>query len=652
VDNKKIFSVLQNIGTALMLPVSVLPAAGILLRLGQLDLLGKYGVEFEFLATAGNAIFSNLPMIFAVGVAIGFSGGEGVAALSAVIGQLILNGILEKQSMIIGTNINMGVIGGIIIGLMTAVLYNRFNKIEMPKVLGFFSGKRFIPIITSFVSLIFAIISSKIWVPIQFGINNFALKASESILGPAFYAAGKRLLIPAGLHHLYYPTFLFQFGEYVSNGVKYYGDSPRFFQGDPTAGVFMAAEYPILMFGLPAAAVAIILASRKKNRKKVLGIMGSAALVSFFTGITEPIEFSFIFVSPFLFLFHIFAAFVSGLITSYFDLRLGYTFSASFIDYILGYSYANKPLLLLIIGPIFFVIYFLVFYFFIKYKDIQTPGRESEKIYSEESNKEVFRKSSNSSKAQGIVEALGGINNVENVDACVTRLRLTVKEPGLVNRDRIKALGAAGIFEAASSFQIIFGMEAENLKDNISAILKSQVLNTQSKSKNQGDTLNKRNFLDNDFDEDLELKILNPIKGEIISLEKVKDDVFSQKIMGEGFAVIPKDNKVFSPIAGQITILFPTKHAIVIKEDKGYEIMIHVGIDSVKLNGLGFKTNVAKGDIVKKGDILLTFDRELLMKNGDITTPIIITNLPESKKIYVKYGDKNIDEIAAIVVKE
>jgi PTS system glucose-specific IIC component len=652
VNNKKTFSMLQKIGTSLMLPVSVLPAAGILLRFGQPDLLGKLAMEFEFLATAGNAIFSNLPMIFAVGVAIGFSGGEGVAALSAVIGQLILTGILEKQSINIGTNINMGVLGGISIGLLTAVLYKKFHKIELPKVLGFFSGKRFIPIITAFASFIFSVLSIKIWVPIQIIINRFALKASASIFGPAFYAAGKRLLIPAGLHHLYYPTFLFQFGEFVANGEKYYGDLPRFFHGDPTAGVFMAAEYPILMFGLPAAALAMILASRKENRKKILGIMGSAALVSFFTGITEPIEFSFIFVAPFLFLFHIFAAFISGLVTSYFDLRLGYTFSASFIDYLLGYNYANKPLFLLVIGPVFFAMYFLVFYFYIKYKDIQTPGRESEKTFLEENRTILFTKSMNISKAEGIVEALGGIKNIENVDACVTRLRLTVKEPSLVNRDMIKNLGAAGIFEAASSFQIIFGVEAESLKDSISVILKSSYIEGVMEIKSNKESSNKINFVDNDFDENLEQKILNPIKGEIIPLEKVKDDVFSQKIMGEGFAIIPKDNKVFAPISGEITILFPTKHAIVIKDNKGYEIMIHVGIDSVKLNGKGFETKLSKGDKVEEGDLLLTFDRELLANNGDVTTPVIITNLPENIRAYVKYGYKNKSEVAAILVRE
>jgi PTS system glucose-specific IIC component len=385
---KKIFSILQKIGKSLMLPVSVLPAAGILLRLGQPDLL-----NIPFMATAGDVIFSNLPMIFAVGVAIGFSGGEGVAALAAVVGQLILEGIIrvasaanasaaaaaaaaakgitleafmttpEYTALVSANAINMGVFGGISIGLIAGTLYNRYHGIRLPQVLGFFGGKRFVPIITSAAALLFAIIGVRVWAPVQRGIDIFAHFASTSILGPAFYAAGKRLLIPVGLHHMYYPSFLYQFGQFVSNGVTYFGDSPRYFHGDPTAGVFMASEFPILMFGLPGAAAAMIRASKKENRAKVSGIMISAALVAFVTGITEPIEFSFIFVAPALYIFHVLAAFTSDIVTSLLRIRLGYTFSASAIDYALGYKFAGNPLLLWPVGIAYFALYFAVFYF-------------------------------------------------------------------------------------------------------------------------------------------------------------------------------------------------------------------------------------------------------------------------------------------------
>lgn len=643
-NKKKIFSVLQRIGKSLMLPVSVLPAAGIMLRLGQPDLLGQFGVAFQFLSTAGSAIFNNLPLIFAVGVAIGFSGGEAVAALSAVLGEVILQEILVKQSLILGTTINMGVFGGILIGLMTAVLYNKYHNICLPPIFGFFSGKRFVPIITSISAFIFAILGSKIWFPIQNGIDAFAHWASGSILGPAFYAAGKRLLIPAGIHHIYYPPFLFQFGEFVSNGVKYFGDSPRFFHGDPTAGVFMAAEYPVIMFGVPGAALAIVATSKPQNRKKIFGMMLSAALVAFFTGITEPIEFSFIFVAPILYVFHVAAAFISGIITSIFNIRLGYTFSASFIDYILGFTYAENPLFLWIIGPLFFVLYFVVFYFTIKLKNIETPGREE--LLENINHKKM-------SRAEMMIEAVGGKENIEAIDACVTRLRLTVSNSRIVNRNKLKDLGAAGIFEAADSFQIILGTEAEQIMGNMKRLISKESFHNDIDDKAQS-----FNQEDNKFssyytkDEEIELEIFNPIAGDLIPLEKVNDEVFSEKILGEGFAIIPMDNKVYAPVSGIIIVLFPTKHAIVIRSEMGYEVMIHIGLDTVNLNGEGFTTLVNQGDAVAKGEHILTFDREIIEKKSDITTPVIVTNLEDESKIYVKYGIKQNEEMAAIIIKE
>lgn len=643
-NKKKIFSVLQRIGKSLMLPVSVLPAAGIMLRLGQPDLLGQFGVAFQLMSTAGSAIFNNLPLIFAVGVAIGFSGGEAVAALSAVLGEMILQEILVKQSLIIGTTINMGVFGGVLIGLMTAVLYNKYHNISLPPIFGFFSGKRFVPIITSISAFIFAIIGSKIWLPIQNGIDTFAYWASGSILGPAFYAAGKRLLIPAGVHHIYYPPFLFQFGEFVSNGVKYFGDSPRFFHSDPTAGVFMAAEYPVIMFGVPGAALAIVAASKPQNRKKIFGMMLSSALVAFFTGITEPIEFSFIFVAPILYVFHVVAAFMSGIITSIFNIRLGYTFSASFIDYILGFSYAENPLFLWIIGPLFFVLYFVVFYFTIKLKNIETPGRE-------EALENINHKKIN--RVEMMIEAVGGKKNIESIDACVTRLRLTVCNSRIVNRNKLKDLGAAGIFEAADSFQIILGTEAEQIMEKMKKIISNKPDHNDIYDKTQ--IFKRKDTKISSFytkDEEIELEIFNPISGNLIPLENVDDEVFSEKILGDGFVIIPTDNKVYAPISGIITILFPTKHALIIRSEMGYEVMIHIGIDTVSLNGKGFTVLVNKGDTVTKGQHILTFDRGVIEKKNDLTTPIIVTNLKDYSTIYVKYGLKQKEEMAAIIIKE
>lgn len=650
---KRLFAVLQKIGKSLMLPVSVLPAAGLLLRLGQPDLL-----NIPYMATAGDVIFSNLPMIFAVGVAIGFSGGEGVAALAAVVGQFILEGIIkvastsaalsaatvaaatkhmtlevfmktsDYQTILRTTKINMGVFGGIIIGLLAGYLYNKYHNIKLPQILGFFGGKRFVPIVTSVAALLFAMIGVAIWPPIQNGIDTFANWASSSILGPAFYAAGKRLLIPLGLHHMYYPAFLFQFGEYVSHGVTYFGDSARYFHGDPGAGIFMASEYPILMFGLPGAALAMIAASKKENRKLMSGMMISAALVSFMTGITEPIEFSFIFVAPILFVFHVAAAFLSGIITSLLHIRLGYTFSASAIDYVLGFKYAGHPWLIWPVGIAFFLLYFLVFYFTIKKLNIKTPGREDD-----DETPIAKMNVKGSEKALKVLEAIGGKENINELDACITRLRLNVKDTSMVNRPVLKALGAAGVLEAGNSIQVIFGTEAERIKDDIKEIIASgyQVCTQE-----------------NNIKETTKLLLSNPITGEIVSTKKVPDEVFSENLIGEGFAVIPTDNKIYSPCDGEIVVLFPTKHAIAIKSPEGIELMIHIGIDTVTLNGEGFTSYVNQGDTVKKGELLISFDREKIEgKVKSLITPVVITNMSSVCSMDISYGNKNSKEVVA-----
>lgn len=669
---KRLFAVLQKIGKSLMLPVSVLPAAGLLLRFGQPDLL-----NLPYMAQAGDAIFSNLPMIFAAGVAIGFTGGEGVAALAAVVGQFVLQATIKVASasgaaalaaklaseqgitleafmkteaytnVVSQTTINMGVFGGISIGLISGALYNKFHDIKLPQVLGFFGGKRFVPIITSLVALVFGIIGVSIWAPIQNGINVFSQWASTSILGPAFYAAGKRLLIPVGLHHMYYPAFLYQFGEYVANGVTYFGDSPRYFHGDPTAGYFMASEFPILMFGLPGAALAMIAAARKENRKKVSGMMISAAFVAFLTGITEPIEFSFIFVAPMLFVFHVAAAFLSGIVTSLLNIRLGYTFSASFIDYLLGFKFAGNPWLMWLVGLAFFALYFAVFYFAIRALNLKTPGREDE----EEAVVAPIN-AKGSEKAARVLEAIGGKENIEVLDACITRLRLTLKDSSKVDKGMLKALGAAGILAAGDSIQVIFGTEAEKIKDNIKAIIANggyaKPCNDDIKEELEEVAID-----DNRKTSKGSYSLYNPIDGEIVELEKVPDDAFSQKILGDGFAIIPSGNKVYAPASGEITVLFPTKHAVAITTEEGLEILVHIGIDTVNLNGEGFTAHVEQGDKVKKGDLLVSFDAEFVEKNAkSLISPIVITNMEKVASITVDFSKKKaMEEVAKIIMK-
>lgn len=662
---KKIFEVLQKVGKSLMLPVSVLPAAGILLRIGQPDLL-----NMPYIEAAGNAIFSNLPMIFAVGVAIGFSGGEAVASLAAVVGQLILQAIqtlasttaaasLAKitaaqqhialrefmnttayQNIVTKTTINMGVFGGIIIGILAAILYNRFHNIKLPQVLGFFGGKRFVPIVTSAAALVFGIIGVNIWVPVQGWIDTMANIASNSALGPAFYAAGKRLLIPVGLHHIYYPVFLFQFGHFVSNGVTYVGDSARYFHGDPTAGIFMASEYPILMFALPGAALAMIAAAKKDKRKQMAGMMISSAFVAFFTGITEPIEFSFIFVAPILFVFHVAAAFCSGIITSLLHIRLGYTFSASFIDYILGFKYAEHPWLIWPVGFAFFILYFMVFYFVIKSMNLKTPGRED----NEEGENITPINIKGSERAKRVLEAIGGSSNIKVLDACITRLRLTLENPNVDER-ALRALGAAGIMKAGNNVQVVFGTEAEKIKDDIKNIIS-----------NGGDIENSdKKIVETGYDKNQKIisglhHVLSPIDGKIIQIEKVPDQTFAEKLLGDGFAVIPSGNSIYAPADGEITVLFPTKHAFAITTKEGLELLVHIGIDTVALNGEGFTAYVSQGDKVQKGDKILTLDSEFIKSKGkSLITPVIITNMDIVDYINIKYGNIDHGGIAADV---
>ncbi|WP_234122739.1 glucose PTS transporter subunit IIA [Clostridium hydrogenum] len=660
---KKIFAVLQRVGKSLMLPVSVLPAAGILLRLGQADLL-----NIPYVAEAGNAIFTNLPMIFAVGVAIGFSGGEAVAALAAVVGELILEGIenlasttaataqaqaaaaaqhmtltafkatQDYSNIVTRTTVNMSVFGGIIIGLAAALLYNKFHDIKVPQVLGFFGGKRFVPIITSVAAVIIAIIGVNVWLPVQGWINDFASFASASALGPAMYAAGKRLLIPLGLHHIYYPVFLYEFGHYVSNGVTYIGDTARYFHGDPTAGHFMASEYPILMFGLPGAALAMIATAKKEKRKQVAGMMISAAFVAFVTGITEPIEFSFIFVAPVLFVFHVAAAFLAGLVTSWLNIRLGYTFSASFIDYVLGFKYAGNPWLIWPVGLAFFALYFVVFYFSIIALNIKTPGREDD---DGEGIKAINVKGSK--KAAKVLEAIGGKDNIRGLDACITRLRLNLNDTSAVDGKTLRALGAAGIMTSGDSVQVVFGTEAEKIKDDIKAIITSGGIIDTSDDEEEVPELQK-NVVGGSY------KILSPVDGEVIPIEKVPDEVFSQKALGDGFAVIPTGEEIVAPADGEITVFFPTKHAFAITTNEGLEILVHIGIDTVELNGEGFTTHASQGDKVKKGDKIVTMDSKLITERGKKTiTIVVITNIDAVDEIKVKQGKTSKGKRAAYV---
>lgn len=603
----KAFSFLQKVGQSLMIPVSVLPAAGLLVALGRIakdnaPATGWLHTFSEIMYSGGLAIFEQLPVVFAMGVAVGFTQGAGVAALSAGVGYFTLSNVLKVISAASPdmAAINTGVFGGILIGAITAFLYNRFHKTQLPAVFGFFSGKRLVPIVTAASALFVGLALGILWPPVQEGIHSFGVAVMSSSFGPALYAAGKRMLIPLGLHHVFYAPFLFEFGEFVNAaGQILKGESARYFAGDPTAGKFMASEFPLMLFGLPMAAFAMYLRAKPENRKAVGGMMLSAALTSIITGITEPIEFAFIFVAPVLYILHVSLAFLSGTLTSLMDVHLGYTFSASLIDLGLGFfNQKNSLSLALIIGPLIGALYFSSFYFLIGWMNLKTPGRElASEAQAEKENSLSQKGKSSSEKAKKVLLALGGPSNIKDLEACITRLRLTLNNTAIVDKNELKNLGAAGIMQSGPNMQVIFGVESDHLKEEIKLLMTRAL-------------------------------IKSPIEGRILDLSDVPDETFSQKILGDGFAIEPTSNMVVAPCDAEVMHLFPTGHAIALKTDQNLEILIHVGVDTVKMKGEGFRTFVKTGDKVRRGQKLIEFDLDLIRKKAkSILTPVIVTNM-------------------------
>lgn len=604
-----IMSVLQKLGQSLMIPVSVLPAAGLVVAAGRA--LQSAGDPSSFahqlgriFYSGGLAVFEQLPVIFAVGVAIGFTRGAGVAGLSAVAGYFTLTSLLKVITEIRGLELamNTGVFGGIAVGLMTAWLYNRYHETQLHPVLGFFSGKRLVPILTVCATIVLSLAFGFAWPPVQEQINHFGLWIMDSSFGGAFYAAGKRLLIPVGLHHVFYQPFLFQFGEFTTaTGQLVHGDSARYFAGDPTAGTFMASEFPIMLFGLPAAALAIVLRAAPAKRKAIAGVMLTAALTSIITGITEPIEFAFIFVAPLLYVVHVGLAFGSGFLTQLFDIHLGYTFSASLIDWVLGsFNQKNSFYLWAVVGPIMAGLYFGLFYTLIGVFDFKTPGREADDELEADDTAAVPVTAIDDLAASTLV-ALGGAANLHAIDACITRLRVTVNEPTKVDRPLLKKLGAAGVFhDGGKNFQVVFGTKSDLLKERILGRMKAA---SRGRS------------------------VLAPLKGRVLPLSEVPDKTFSDKILGDGLAIEPVDGLVTAPFDATVTQIFKTGHAIGLNGPEGIELLIHVGIDTVKLGGQGFKALVKNGDQVRQGDPLIEFDLDFVRgKAPSIITPVVITN--------------------------
>lgn len=516
---------LQKIGKSLMLSVAVLPAAALLLRFGNIDYeqdfrLGELGAWLNryiapFLDAGGSAIFDNLPLIFAIGIGIGI-GGDAVAALAAVIGYLVLDYVLKQMPIVFAdwshmdSELNMGAMGGLLSGLVASYFYKRYHQIQLPGWLGFFSGKRFVPIVTASSMIVISVGFGMIWGPIQHALDEFGRWMIDlGGIGAFVYITANRLLLPFGLHHVLNNVAWFQIGSYVdASGQMFKGDLNRFFAGDKEAGQLMAGFFPIMMFALPATALALIHSASRKKRKLIASIFLSAGLASFLTGITEPLEFAFMFVAPLLYVIHAVLAGISGYIIVELGVRHGFGFSAGFIDYVINYPLATKPLLILPIGLLFAVFYYTLFRIIISKFNLLTPGREAE--YGTDTVKpaddsnaldngqkpympshasshgavpvDKLKHGSPSAYAEGaddrrdiaaaVTEAFGGAANISSIDACITRLRLTVRDESLVNELELKKLGALGLIRLGKgSVHAIFGMEAEKLKDRIKAIL-------------------------------------------------------------------------------------------------------------------------------------------------------------------------------------
>lgn len=479
------FAVLQKIGKALMLPVSVLPVAGILLGVGAADFSFLPAAVSDMMAASGDVIFANLPLLFAIGVTLGFTNNDGVAALASMIGYGILlaaMGVMAKslgvptKAMMGIETINTGVAGGIFIGSITAFLYNRYYKIQLPPYLGFFGGKRFIPIVTSFVAIFAGVILAFVWPPIGNAIQSFSVWAASENPSLAFtiYGFGERSLIPFGLHHIWNAPFFFETGSFIdpATGKTVTGEVARYLYGDPTAGN-LAGGYLFKMWGLPGAAIAMWHMAKPENKKKVAGVMISAALTSFITGITEPIEFSFLFLAPFLYLVHALLSGFAFFLCIILDIKHGTTFSHGLIDFIVLFPKSTNAMYLWILGPIWAGVYYFSFRWVIQKFNLKTPGREeSETVTSSTSSASLTPETNNF--VPELIAAFGGATNIKTLDSCITRLRVQVENINLINPQAFKKLGASGSVVAGRGVQVIFGTKSENIKTSIEEYLQTK----------------------------------------------------------------------------------------------------------------------------------------------------------------------------------
>ena len=681
----KIFGVLQRVGRSFMLPIALLPVAGLLLGIGSSftneTMLAAYGLNnvihpgtliytiLDVMIQTGNAVFSNLALLFAMGVAIGMARKEKeVAALSGAVAYIIMNTAIQAMINAAGgveampanstttmlgiTTLQMGVFGGIVVGLGVAALHNKFYKIELPQVLAFFGGTRFVPIVSSIVYLVVGIAMFYIWPVVQSGIAALgALVLASGYAGTFIYGLLERALIPFGLHHVFYMPFWQTAvgGTAIIDGVTVTGAQNIFFAElasksttvfSVSATRFMAGKFPFMMFGLPGAALAMYQCAKPEKKKVAGGLLLSAALTAFLTGITEPLEFTFIFVALPMYAVHCVLAGLSFMLMHILNVGVGMTFSGGLIDLVLfGVMQGNAKthwVWVVVVGAVYFVLYYIIFRFMISKFDYKTPGRddaEEVKLYTR-ADVNARSAASGSTAPAGddpvsalIVEGLGGAANLSDVDCCATRLRCTVKDVALVKQDVLKASGASGVICKGDGVQVVYGPKVAVIKAKLEDYL-------ESTPKIPGAAPSPAAAPAPAAKDTVLSACLN---GTVVPLADVKDEAFASGALGDGIAIEPADGELVAPADGEISSTFETHHAVGMTTADGAELLMHIGIDTVKLGGKHFTYLVNEGDKVKKGQPLIRFELEAIKAEGyPVTTPLIVCNTDDYAAVAAK----------------
>ena len=699
----RIFSVLQRVGRSFMLPIAILPVAGLLLGIGSsftnattIETYGLTAVLGEgtilhallvIMNKVGSAVFDNLPLIFAVGVAIGMAKKEKeVSALSAVIsyfvmntainamltlnGQVLDNGEIAK-SVLEGTityvcgiqSLQMGVFGGIIVGLGVAALHNRFYRIQLPNALSFFGGTRFVPIISTIVYMFVGILMFFVWPVVQNGIYALGgLVTGSGYVGTLIFGLIKRALIPFGLHHVFYMPFwqtavggtMEVAGQMVQGGQNIFfaqlADSANIAHFSADATRYFSGEFIFMIFGLPGAALAMYQCAKTEKKKAAGGLLLSAALACMATGITEPLEFSFLFVAPALFAVQVVLAGSAYMIAHILNIAVGLTFSGGLLDFFLfGILQGNEKtswMRIIPVGIIYFLLYYFIFKFMIRKFNFKTPGREDDdvetKLYTKadvNARKEAQKTGEGAAGAEdpvseAITRGLGGKKNISDVDCCATRLRCTVKDASLVNDGVLKATGASGVVHKGNGVQVIYGPNVTVIKSNLEDYLETAP-DTLAEAEETPEILEEEKNSENTEKKVVgTVTISSPITGMAADLSTAPDEAFAQRMMGDGAVVTPEDPIVRAPEDGEVAFVFDTKHAVGFVTDSGISLLIHVGIDTVKLNGEGFEALVESGQTVKKGDPMLKLDLDYLKAHApSVTSPVLCTELEDNQRI-------------------